>query len=193
LCLLKLLCGGVLCLSIGPLKSAPLSEFLEEYAGPKKASSDKDSKKKDKPAKPAEPEVPCNSFLFHPFISSRDSLLLIFFSVDPIVFEIKDQKGLDEQCIEKAGVCVLSLLTLESEFEESVKAHAADVEILTKVRNEEQTTFSFLIILFRWNFNIYNYFCFIFLVEKEIPRQEIALQFRTSQRPLYRKDAPKAI
>jgi hypothetical protein len=43
---------------------------------------------------------------------------------------------LESLCTEKSGVCILSLLTLEPEFPESVDAHKRDLEILSKLKKK---------------------------------------------------------
>ncbi|ORY49995.1 thioredoxin-domain-containing protein [Rhizoclosmatium globosum] len=110
----------------GDLKSAPLTAFLDKYAieKPKKAKKEdkkpkKDQKKKadKKSSKEAEEEKAPEPF-------------------DPKVPEIVDQATLDSLCVEKAGVCVIAVSTLESEFEESVSAHKADLAIIEKLKKK---------------------------------------------------------
>ncbi|KAI8622045.1 hypothetical protein BC830DRAFT_1057549 [Chytriomyces sp. MP71] len=103
----------------GQMKNAPLSAFLDKYSKPKPKKAGKKSEKKDgKKAntKAKEEKAP------EPF--------------DPVVPEIVDQATLDSLCIEKAGVCVIASLTLESEFEESVSAHKVDLAVLEKLKKK---------------------------------------------------------
>lgn len=53
--------------------------------------------------------------------------------VDPSIPEISTQAQLDE-CLKKAGVCLISFLTLEDEYQESKDAHAESILALSAVK-----------------------------------------------------------
>ncbi|KAJ3167779.1 protein disulfide isomerase (PDI) protein [Irineochytrium annulatum] len=99
----------------GEMKYAGLSPFLSKYAPAKKGKEGKDGGSEKAEKKPA--EAPQEPF-------------------DPVVPEIKTQQNLEELCTNKAGVCVIALLTLEPDFEESVAAHKADFDVVTKLKKK---------------------------------------------------------
>ncbi|KAJ3031534.1 UNVERIFIED_CONTAM: protein disulfide isomerase (PDI) protein [Siphonaria sp. JEL0065] len=114
----------------GALKSAPLSVFLEKYALPKpkkaaKKSGKKGEKKADKKsekAEKAEKKAEKEEEAIEPF--------------DPVVPEITNQSALDTLCIDKSGVCVIGILTLEPEYQESLDAHKIDLAVLEKLKKK---------------------------------------------------------
>ncbi|KAI9331470.1 hypothetical protein BDR26DRAFT_870160 [Obelidium mucronatum] len=115
----------------GALKSAPLTAFLDKYALPKPKKASKEPKKSGSAKKDGKKEGKKSAKKSEEEEKAADPE-----PFDPIVHEIVDQATLDTLCIEKSGVCVLGILTLESEFEESVAAHKTDLAILEKIKKK---------------------------------------------------------
>ncbi|KAG0038250.1 protein disulfide isomerase (PDI) protein [Podila clonocystis] len=95
----------------GELKREPLSDFLGQYAEPAKGSGSSQKAKKEK--KTEEAPIP----------------------FDPKIHQIEDQAEFKKQCLDKSiGSCAIAFLVLEPEFEESVKMHEENLEILGQVK-----------------------------------------------------------
>jgi len=100
----------------GALKHEELAEFFSKHAlpgkNPQADQGQKTNQQQQKQQKAPEPE---------PF--------------NPEIKQIKTQKELKEECLDKPiGMCLLSFLVLEPDFEESVKEHQAQLEILKAVK-----------------------------------------------------------
>ncbi|KAF9291793.1 protein disulfide isomerase (PDI) protein [Mortierella alpina] len=104
----------------GAMKHAPIAEFLDQHAEPAqdKTTDNNGSKKEEqKPATESKQEEP---------------IAAIF---DPEVNQIVDQAQFEKECLNKArGSCVIAFLVVEPEFEESVKLHEHNLEILRQVK-----------------------------------------------------------
>ncbi|KAI9324431.1 hypothetical protein DFJ73DRAFT_872633 [Zopfochytrium polystomum] len=109
----------------GDLKHGPLVEFLNKYAAPPKGKKEK-KEKKEKKDKTQSDSTKSES-------SASDPVTIPF---DPVVPEIVDEASFSSQCIGKAGVCVITLLTLQEEFPESVEAHSSDLAVITKLKKK---------------------------------------------------------
>ncbi|KAF9381465.1 protein disulfide isomerase (PDI) protein [Podila verticillata] len=95
----------------GELKREPLSDFFSQYAEPAKGSASQKAKKEKK-----EEEAPVVPF-------------------DPKVHQIEDQAEFKKQCLDKSiGSCAIAFLVVEPEFDESVKMHEENLEILSQVK-----------------------------------------------------------
>ncbi|TPX32840.1 hypothetical protein SmJEL517_g04140 [Synchytrium microbalum] len=97
----------------GVMKHEGLSKFLSEYAKPK-ASAGKENAKSKATAAPSPTPVP----------------------FDPKVAEIKTNEDLQDLCTGRAGICILTFMNLESEFEESVSEHAAHMQVLEGIKKK---------------------------------------------------------
>ena len=98
----------------GPQKFKQIKEYMETFAINRKKGSEK---KKDFPKK----KPVCKKY--------RE----VTFLVDPKVSEISNQSQLDE-CLGKVGVCLISFLTLEPDYQESVESHAESLTTLSQVK-----------------------------------------------------------
>ncbi|KAJ3329655.1 protein disulfide isomerase (PDI) protein [Blyttiomyces sp. JEL0837] len=121
----------------GDLKHAGLVKFLDKYAIPKKEVK-KDAKKDKKDSKKKEKKETKKTEDEDEDASATTSAAPVETQApfDPIVHEVTSQETLEELCTGKPGVCVVSLLALESEFEESVSAHKSDLDVITKMKKK---------------------------------------------------------
>lgn len=111
----------------GAMKQGPIASFLEQHADPaeaKKTTDGNGSKKKksssssdDKPATESKQEEP---------------IAAVF---DPEVRQVVDQTQFEQECLNKPrGSCVVAFLVVEPEFEESVKMHEHNLDILRQAK-----------------------------------------------------------
>ncbi|KAJ3394021.1 hypothetical protein HDU84_000520 [Entophlyctis sp. JEL0112] len=105
----------------GELKYKPLTAFLEKYALEKpKKKNGKDDKKPAKESKKSKSD---------PSPKTEEPF-------DPKIPEITNQLSLQNDCLNKPGVCVVTVSDVESEYEESTAAHAANLAVLEKIKKK---------------------------------------------------------
>lgn len=96
----------------GPLQHTKLTEFLENYALPAQKKPTKGADKEDTKKEPPVEAV-----------------------FNPEIVQLRSQKDLAAECLDRAtGMCLISFMALEEEFEESVQAHAEQLKVLKAVK-----------------------------------------------------------
>lgn len=101
----------------GALKFKSIKEFLEPIAINRKTKGNS-KKKVEKEAPKAKPVCKFSN---------------INYQVDPTIPEVSSQEQLDD-CLKKTGVCLISFLTLEPEYQESKDAHTESIATLSAVK-----------------------------------------------------------
>ncbi|KAH6568184.1 hypothetical protein BASA61_001158 [Batrachochytrium salamandrivorans] len=107
----------------GELKQKPLKEFINKKEETDK-TKDKEPKKEVKEEKLKEDKEEKHV--------EKESVVEDAF--DPLVPELKSQEDLEKLCLDKAGICVISFITSEPEYSESVAALNTHLETLQKVK-----------------------------------------------------------
>ncbi|KAF9542302.1 protein disulfide isomerase (PDI) protein [Mortierella hygrophila] len=101
----------------GELKHEPISEFLSEYAGSAKKGGSAKSSPADSSATPAPKPV--------------------VVEFNPNIDQVKTQEEFKKLCLNKdRGNCAIAFLIVEPEYEESVKMHEENLEMLRQVKKK---------------------------------------------------------
>ncbi|KAJ1340199.1 hypothetical protein BSLG_005192 [Batrachochytrium salamandrivorans] len=127
----------------GELKQKPLKEFISKYVLSAKASSasgktsqkSSDKKEETDKTKDKEPkkEVKEEKLKEDKEEKHVEKESVVEDAFDPLVPELKSQEDLEKLCLDKAGICVISFITSEPEYSESVAALNTHLETLQKV------------------------------------------------------------
>jgi len=132
----------------GPLQQEVLSTFLSKFAAPPKPTNNNQQQQQQQQQEA--PKEVCRSLLL-PFLLLLLLLLFLFlfllflsrlllnvpssFSVNPEIIKLTTQEQFKEECLDKpVGMCLLSFMIVEPEFEESVTLHNQNLEALKAVK-----------------------------------------------------------